>query len=207
MNQSVFEHSIGREIVKPSRKASDIFNIKKNDTQEEREGEQIYADRVNSQPEKEQDLAYLDLWQKLVRGTLGQIRIECGIYRKQAAADMYILSSSAHSDKLKQGILKGEFLRFITLCSTEKEYDKACDRYDKALQTRGYRAHDVHNVRKNVKWENKTDILIKREEKKKKGKGEAPWIAVGIADKRGLKEWWEACTGEGITNSFGSIFL
>ncbi len=134
-------------------------------------GEQIYADRSNNQPEKEQGLAYLDLWQKLFRGTLGQIRIKCGIYRKKAAADMYILPS-------KQGILKGEFLRFVTLCSTEKEYDKACDRYDKALQTRGYSAHDVHNVRKNVKWENKKHILIKREEKKKKGKGDAPGIAV-----------------------------
>ena len=128
-------------------------------------GEQIYADRVNNQLEKEQGLAYLDLWQKLVRGTLGQIRIECGIYRKQAASDMYILSSSAHSDKLKQGILKGEFLRFITLCSTEKEYDKACDRYSKALQKRGYSAYDVNNVKMHVKWENKRDILIKREKK------------------------------------------
>jgi len=33
-------------------------------------GEQIFADRVNKQLEKEQGLAYLDLWQKLVRGTL-----------------------------------------------------------------------------------------------------------------------------------------
>ena len=97
------------------------------------------------------------------------------------------ICSSAHSDKLKQGILKGEFLRFVTLCSTEKEYVKACDRYDKALKTRGYSAHDVHNVRKNVKWENKKDILIKRDEKKKKGKGEAPGIAVVIEDKPGLK--------------------
>ena len=64
----------------------------------------------------------------------------------------------------------------------------------------------MHNVRKNVKWENKTDILIRREEKKKKGQGEAPWIAVVIEDKPGLKEWWEACMGEGITNSFGSFF-
>ncbi len=63
--------------------------------------------------------------------------------------------------------------------------------------------HD--NVRKNVKWENKKDILIEREEKKKKGKGEAPGIAVVIEDKPGLKEWWEACTGERITNSFGSF--
>ncbi len=63
---------------------------------------------------------------------------------------MYILPSSAHSKKRKQGILKGEFLRFITLCSTEKDFDKAFDRYDKALQTRGYSAHDVNNVRKHI---------------------------------------------------------
>jgi len=121
--------------------------------------------KVSKQLEPQQGLAYLDLWQKLVRGTLGQIRLECGIYRKKAAADMYILPSSAHSKKLKQGILKGEFLRFITLCSTEKEYDKACERYSKALQTRGYSANDVDKVRRNVKWESKRDILTKREEK------------------------------------------
>ena len=132
--------------------------------------------------------------------------MECGIYRKKAAADMYILPSSAHSKKLKQGILKGEFLRFVTLCSTEKEYDKACDRYSKALQTRGYSANDVDKVRRNVKWESKRDILTKREKKKKKGKGKAPGIAVVIEDKPGLREWWEACTEEKITNSFGSFF-
>ena len=63
-------------------------------------------------------------WQELVRGTLGQIKLECGIYRKKAAADMYI-PSSAHSKKLRQGIVKGEFLGFILLCSTEEEFDKA----------------------------------------------------------------------------------
>ena len=87
-------------------------------------GEQIYADRVSHQPEEKQGLAYLDLWQKLVRGTLGQIKLECGIYRKKAAADMYI-PSSAHSKKLRQGIVKGEFLGFVLLCSTEEEFDKA----------------------------------------------------------------------------------
>ena len=53
-----------------------------------------------------------------------QIKLECGIYRKKAAADMYI-PSSAHSKKLRQGIVKGEFLGFILLCSTEEEFDKA----------------------------------------------------------------------------------
>ena len=90
---------------------------------------------------------------------------------------MYILPSSAHSKKLKQGILKGEFLRFITLCSTEKEYDKACERYSKALQTRGYSANDVDKVRRNVKWESKRDILttcqypLRGKRKRRTGRG------------------------------------
>ena len=50
------------------------------------------------------------------------------------------------------------------------------------------------------------DILTKREETKKKGKGKTPGIAVVIEDKPGLREWWEACTEEKITNSFGSFF-
>ena len=64
----------------------------------------------------------------------------------------------------------------------------------------------MYIVRKNVKWENKQDIMIKREEKKKKGKGEAPGISVVIEDKPGLREWWETCTGERITNTFGTFF-
>ena len=40
----------------------------------------------------------------------------------------------------------------------------------------------------------------------KKGEGEAPGIAVVIQDKPGLKEWWEASTGEARTNNFGNHF-
>jgi hypothetical protein len=38
----------------------------------------------------------------------------------------------------------------------------------------------MNNVGETVKWENKKEILIKREEKRKKGKGEASEIAVVI---------------------------
>jgi hypothetical protein len=48
--------------------------------------------------------------------------------------------------------------------------------------------------------------MIKREEKKKKGKGEARGIPVVIEDKPGLRECWKTCTGERITNSFGNYF-
>ncbi len=64
------------------------------------------------------------------------------------------------------------------------------------LQTRGYNTYEVNNIRRNVKWENKKDILMKREVKKKKDKGEAPGIAVVIEDKPGLRKWWETYTGE-----------
>ena len=37
---------------------------------------------------EEQGLEYLDIWQGLKRDPQGQIRIECSIYRKKAAADM-----------------------------------------------------------------------------------------------------------------------
>ena len=70
-----------------------------------------------------------------------------------------------------------------------------------------YSVHDVNNVRKNVEWENKKNILIKREEKKKKGKGEVPGIAVVIEDKLKLREWWEVYIGEDITNSFGKLIF
>ena len=48
--------------------------------------------------------------------------------------------------------------------------------------------------------------MAKREEKKKKGKGKSPGIAVVIEDKPGLREWWKSFTGERITNSFGNFF-
>jgi hypothetical protein len=57
-------------------------------------------------------------------------------HRKKSVGDMYILPRSVHSKKLNQGILKGEFLRFVTLCSTEKEYEKPCDRYSKVTDER-----------------------------------------------------------------------
>ena len=83
----------------------------------------------------------------------------------------------------------GKFLRFVTLCSTEEAFDKACHRFSKALQTRGYSTHEVKNVQDMIKWENTGEIL-KRREDKKKGTGEAPGIAVVIADKPGLRRCW-----------------
>jgi hypothetical protein len=64
--------------------------------------------------------------------------IECSIYRKKTEADMYVLPNSAHPKKLRLGVIGGEFLRYLTLCSMEEGYNEACERLRKALETRGY---------------------------------------------------------------------
>ena len=68
-------------------------------------------------------LEYLDIWQGLRRDPKGQIMIECSIYRNKSAADVYILSSSTHSKKLRSGVMLDEFIRYLTLCSTEEGYN------------------------------------------------------------------------------------
>jgi hypothetical protein len=52
----------------------------------------------------------------------------------------------------------------------------------------------VKNVESTIKWENKGEILQRREHKNKKGEGESQGIPVVIADKTVLRKWWEVST-------------
>jgi len=65
------------------------------------------------------------------------------IYRKEAAADLYIQASSAHPESLKIGLIKGEVIRYISLCLQEKGFNKAWNRFAKALRERGYTAQQL----------------------------------------------------------------
>ncbi len=87
--------------------------------------------------------------------------IECSIYRKKAEADMYILPSSAHSKKLRLGVIRGEYLRYLTLCSTEEGYNEACERLRKTLETRGYNKKEIQGEKDRVLWESKQEVLRK----------------------------------------------
>jgi hypothetical protein len=61
-------------------------------------GKEVYMDNIVEERSgaEGQGLEYLDIWQGLKRDPKGHIMIECSIYRKKAAADMYIIPSSAH---------------------------------------------------------------------------------------------------------------
>jgi hypothetical protein len=122
---------------------------------------------------------------------------------------MYILPSSAHSKKLRLGVIRGEFLRYLTLCSTEAGYNEACERLRKALETRGYKRSEIQGEKDRALWSSKQEVLKKRDEAGKnseKAKKGPPGIPVVVPDKQGLKEWWQLCTKQGITQSFGEYF-
>jgi hypothetical protein len=56
---------------------------------------------------------------------------------------MYILPSSAYSKKFRLGVVRGKFVRKLTLCSTEKGFEEACERLRKALEIPGYKKSGV----------------------------------------------------------------
>ena len=119
---------------------------------------------------------------------------------------MYILHISAHSKKLRLGVIRGEFLRYLTLCSKEEGYIEACERLRKALEKRGYKKNEIQGEKDEVMWSSKQEVLRKREEAGKnsaKSRVGPPGIPVVVPDKQGLREWWQQCTREDITQSFG----
>ena len=112
--------------------------------------------------------------------------------QKETTVDMYILPSSAHSKKLRLGVIRGEYLRYLTLCSTKEGYNEACERLRKALETRGYNKNEIQGEKDRVLWDSNQEVLRKREGGKNSAKSKAgpPGIPVVVPDKQGLREWW-----------------
>jgi hypothetical protein len=82
----------------------------------------------------------------------------------------------------------------MTICSTQGALGEVFLKFSNTLETRGYITHEVKNVESTIKWENKGEILQRREHKNKKGEGESQGIPVVITDKTVLRKWWEAST-------------
>ena len=119
---------------------------------------------------------------------------------------MNIVPSSVHSKKLRIEIRE---ISKLTLFSTEEGYEEACERLRKVLGTRGYKKSEVQGEEDRVLWNSKQEVLRKREEPGKnssRAKEELPGIPVVVPDNQGLREWWEECTREDITQGFGEYF-
>jgi len=97
---------------------------------------------------------YLDV--EIVLKGQSVMSLETGIYRKEAAADMYIQAKSAHPWALKMGVVKGELIRYLTRCSTEERFEKAWERFRAALLTRGYTGGQLQKARGGLGWSDRT---------------------------------------------------
>jgi hypothetical protein len=58
-------------------------------------------------------IEFLDVFVEATYTGRGALKIETSVFRKQAAADLYILASSYHSWQVKAGMVKGEAIRYL----------------------------------------------------------------------------------------------
>jgi len=82
----------------------------------------ISSMRKREKETQDESVEYLDV--EIVWTGQSEIRLETGIYRKEAAADMYIQANSSHPWALKMGVVKGELIRYSTRCLTEERFEK-----------------------------------------------------------------------------------
>jgi len=103
--------------------------------------------RTRKIEEEETRIEFLDIDTVLGWGVAGA-SMSTEICTKEAAADLYIQASSAHPESLKIGMNKEEVIRYISLCSREKEFEKAWNRFAKALNGREYTAKQLKKQEK-----------------------------------------------------------
>ena len=143
----------------------------------------------------------------------GKVTIETGIFRKEAAADMYMLESSAHPLTLKRGMIKGECMRYRTRCTRRERFERAWTRFDKALRGRGYSKEEVAGAREGIQWEDRPETMRRMDKKaedrkreRKSGRGQRKdCVQIIIPDKGGVDNWWRECRTKGAPKEMGGL--
>ena len=125
----------------------------------------------------------------------GALKMETSVFRKPAAADLYMLASSYHSWQVKTGMVKGEAIRYLIICSTEYRFEKAWSRYEKAMCNRGYNKEWLREKRQ-VGWKDREGYL------KGGGRGtrerDTGSVPLLIERRPGTEEWWGAICDQGM---------
>ena len=60
-------------------------------------------------------IEFLDVLVEPTYTARGVLKIETSVYRKPAAADLYMQASSYHSGQVKAGMVKGEAIRYLII--------------------------------------------------------------------------------------------
>ena len=132
-------------------------------------------------------IEYLDVLIKATYTERGALRLETGVYRRPAASDLYMLASSYHSWPVKAGMVKGEAIRYLIICSTEDRFKQAWNRYEQAMGNRGCSKRWLRGKRQ-VEWKDRDKYLNGYGA----GKGDKRMGSVPLLiDRRpGTEMWW-----------------
>ena len=136
--------------------------------------------------EKEQSIEFLDIliemgWEE------GRRQMITGVFRKKAAADLYLEASSSHPKGLQLGIMKGERIRFMRVCNREEKFEAAWHRYGKAMMSRGHARQDLHRMEEEVRYSSRPEMM----EMSKKRKREGPGLPLVMACRPGMQGWMD----------------
>ena len=82
-----------------------------------------------------------------------------GVFRKKAAADLYLEASSSHPKGLQLGIMKGERIRFMRVCNREEKFEAAWHRYGKAMMSRGHTRQELHRMEEEVRYSSRPEMM------------------------------------------------
>jgi len=140
-------------------------------------------------------IEFLDVYVEATYTSGGALRIETSLFRKPAAADLQMLASSYHSWEVKAGMVKGEAIRYLIICSTEDRFERAWSRYEIAMCNRGYTKEWLKEKRQ-VRWEDRAKYLNGEGMRKRdRGTGSVPLV---IERRPGMEEWWRRIRNQGM---------
>ena len=113
------------------------------------------------------------------------------MYRKPSAGNTYTHWKSAHDEKVKTGLVRGELIRYLRLCSTENTFQKAWRRFRGHLEQRGYPSRWQEKAGGDLEWRNRSEIM-KRLDERREQRG-----ASGGRETRHRMSWWYCLLNQG----------
>ena len=138
------------------------------------------------QLEREQGIEFLDIliemgWEE------GRRQMITGVFRKKAAADLYLEASSSHPKGLQLGIMKGERIRFMRVCNREEKFEAAWHRYSKAMTSRGHAKQDLRKIEEEVRYSSRPEMMGMSKKRKREG----PGLPLVTACRPGMQGWMD----------------
>jgi len=88
-------------------------------------------------------------------------------------------------------MIKGEIIKYISLCSSEQEFNKAWKRFTMALRSRGYNKRQRDKARKGIDYSSRASLIHKRIDKaaQKNVRGKVcPGMRIVVPHRPGVQE-------------------